>query len=74
MPDVPLSAETEARLSRLARTNGQTMAQLTERALAEYLDRHEPDPRFDRQLDVVSAEHADDEIEALAWRTIDDLE
>lgn len=73
MHGVKLKPETAARLTRLAETRGQTLDQLAERALNDYLDRHEPDPEFAEQLQRAAAEPPDDEIEAIAWRTINRL-
>ncbi len=74
-----LSPEIERRLDRFVHRRGLRKSDVARSALVDYLDRHERDDDFERQVAVLAAfESADrsaeiDELNAAAWRTVDEL-
>ena len=59
----------EKRVSRFARSRGQAKSEVGRRALIEYLDRHELEEEFKRQIRVLADQDLSDmdELEAIAF-------
>lgn len=77
-----LPTEEEERVVRFARAHGRGKSDVVRAALAEYLDRHEGEDDFVRQIKAVaalergSAERQAElgEVDALAWRMTEALD
>lgn len=81
MLGVRLGAEVERRLDRFARRRGRPKSDVARAAIVEYMDRHDLEEEFERQLKAAASDEASrpearqelDEAERLAWRTINKL-
>ena len=74
-----LTPEIEQRLNRFVHRRGVRKSDVARSALVDYLDRHEPDDDFERQVAAHAAFDASgqaaeiEEMDAAAWRTVKDL-
>ncbi len=74
-----LTPEIESRLARFVRRRGVAKSEVARSALIDYLDRHENDDDFERQVAAVAVQERKDratgidDVGTLAWRTIDRL-
>jgi predicted DNA-binding protein len=82
MLGIKLGREVEARFERFVRRTGQRKSDIGRAAIIEYMDRHDDDSEFERELKRVAeferentlAQQETDELDALAWRTINKLD
>lgn len=67
---IKLDEELDKRIAAYARSKGQAKSEVGRRALIEYLNRHELEEEFKRQLTILADEDASDiaELEAMAFR------
>jgi predicted transcriptional regulator len=82
MLGIRLSSEVEARFERFVRRRGQRKSEVGRTAIIEYMDRHEDDKEFERQLRAAAelerndpkAQREAEAIEREAWRIVDSLD
>jgi Arc/MetJ-type ribon-helix-helix transcriptional regulator len=82
MLGIRLNSEVEARFERFVRRRGQRKSEVGRTAIIEYMDRHDDDKEFLRQLQAAAtlegnnpaARDAIEQLENAVWRTIEDLD
>jgi metal-responsive CopG/Arc/MetJ family transcriptional regulator len=81
MLGIRLNGEVEARFERFVRRRGQRKSEVGRTAIIEYMDRHEDDQEFERQLKAAAEMERNqlpirleiEELDEAAWRMTNDL-